>query len=189
MPGTNGRTPGSTGVHKADITSIDFYKFYRTQIEKNTVYDIPKKKFTDILKYINYEIAKRIVTENFEYSMSPRLGSISIKKFKTKFKLDEKGNLIKRKLPVDYGRTNALWKINPEAKKAKKLVYFLNDHSNGYRYKFTWDKSTCIVKNKSFYSFKASREHNRSIAVALFTIENLDYFEFNNNKPFKRTKV
>jgi len=186
--GTQGRDIGATGKHKADIASIDFYNFYKSQIEKNTVYDIPKKQFTDVLKFINSSIARKIVTENFEFQMTPRMGTISIKKFKTKLQLDENGNLIKRKLPIDYGRTNALWAANPEAKKNKKLVYFLNDHSNGYRYKFTWDKTSCITRNKSFYSFKASREHNRSIAVALFTIDNLDYFEFNNNKAFKSVK-
>lgn len=166
------------GKYKAEVATTNFYKYYISNIEKGTVYDIDKTLFTKILKDINKEIMKLIVTTNYEFVMPYRLGTLSIKKFKTKLKLDTDGNLIKSNIPIDYGKTLALWKVSPEAKEAKKVVYFLNKHTDGYRYTFHWDKKIAVLKNKSAYQFKASRANNRMINVALLTIEGLDFFEF-----------
>jgi hypothetical protein len=166
------------GKYKADVGSKDFYKHYKSTIEKKTVYDVEKALFTKILKEINTEIMKLIITSNYEFTMPYRLGTLSIKKFKTKLKLDKNGDLIKSKIPIDYGKTLALWRVNPEAKLNKKVIYFLNDHTDGYRYTFHWNKTVSNIKNKSAYQFKASRNNNRMINKALLTIEGLDFFEY-----------
>lgn len=166
------------GKRNASVTTKDFYKFYKSSIEKNTVYDITKTQYTAILKYLNTEISKLIITENFEYSIVPNMGILCIRKYKKKLKLDEKGNLIKTKLPVNYMATKQLWERDPKMKEAKKLIYFINEHSDGYMFKFFWDKTNCRTTNKNFYMFKASRTNNRLINTAISTIEHLDYFEF-----------
>lgn len=166
------------GKYKADVATKEMFNCYQNRIEKKSIYDIEKKIFVAILKRINGRIIENIITTNYEFVMPFRLGTLSVKKFKTRLKLDADGNLVKSKIPVDYGKTLALWKVNPEARAAKKLVYFLNDHTDGFRYTFNWDKRTCNVRNRSIYCFKASRKNNRNINVALSTIEHLDFFEY-----------
>ncbi len=178
----------SKGKRNATVTTKDFYKFYKKSIEKKTVYDITKTQYTAIIKYLNEEISKMIITENFEYSLVPNMGTLCIRKFKKKLKLDKDGKLIKTKLQVNYHATKTLWSMNPEAKKLKKLVYFINEHSDGYIFKFYWDKSNCRTLNKSFYLFKASRTNNRAINIASATIEHLDYFEFKKSPIIRRDK-
>jgi len=178
----------SKGKFKSSVATNDFYKYYKTNIEKDSVYDISKKEYTAILKDINKEIMQLIITTNFEFQMIPNMGNLSIRKAKSKLKLDKEGNLIKSKIPVDYGKTNALWRADPEAKKKKKLVYFLNDHTEGFRFKFFWDKNNCKVTNKAYYNFRASRDNNRAINVAINTIDHLDYFEFRKNLIIRKEK-
>jgi len=171
-------TKRTIGKHKADISTKNFYRYYVKNTPKNSIYNLTPRQYGNILKDINIEIMKLIITTNFELQITPRLGTLSIKKFKTKLVLDKNGDLIKTRLSIDFGKTNALWKVDPEAKKNKKVVYHINRHTDGYRYKFYWNKKYCAVKHKSFYTFKAARDNNRMIASAINTIPNLDYFEF-----------
>lgn len=177
------------GKYKAGVATKEMYKHYKNNVEKNSVYDVTKTVYTKILKEINSKIMNLIITTNYEFVMPYRLGTLSIKKFKTRLKLDENGNLIKSKLPVDYGKTNLLWKLDPEAKAKKKVIYFLNEHTDGYRHVFHWDKRSSNITNKSIYTFKASRENNRNINKALLTIEGLDFFEFKKTYIFRKDKI
>lgn len=174
----SGRNKGAIGKHKKDVSTKNFYKYYTKHTPKNSVYNLTPRLYGTILKEINAEIMKLIITTNFEYQIVPKLGTLSIKKFKTKLVLDEEGNLVKTRLSIDFGKTNALWKADPIAKENRKVVYHINRHTDGYRYKFYWNKKYSTVKNKSFYTFKAARDNNRMIATAINTIPNLDYFEF-----------
>jgi len=59
-----------------------------------------------------------------------------------------------------------------------KLVYHLNEHTNGYNYFIRWFKRG-IIKNKSKYRFIPTRDFRRTLAKLIKSKE-MDYFE--NNK-------
>ena len=78
----------------------------------------------------------------------------------------------------EYANTNKLWSTNKEAKKNKKLVFHLNDHSNGYQHRWFWEKRESNIPNHSAYCFLPSRLNKRTLAKALKD-ENtdIDFFE------------
>ena len=69
---------------------------------------------------------------------------------------------------VDWKTTKQLWANNPEAKEAKRLIYFTNEHSDFKIYKLQWIKKIAdinnLYRNKKFYKFKHSRANNRAKA-------------------------
>jgi hypothetical protein len=83
---------------------------------------------------------------------------IYIKKFKPS---NPKKNIDFKTTKELYGEWN---KNNPDD---KKKVYHKNLHSSGYSGRWYWDKSTCVVTNKSLYRFSATRANSRATSQAI----------------------
>lgn len=81
-------------------------------------------------------------------------------------------------MQVDWPNTWEYWKKNPVAAENKKLIYYINDHSDNFRFKIRWDKYG-IKSSKIFtYSFKPSRLLSRKLAAHLLDPEtNKNYSE------------
>jgi hypothetical protein len=65
---------------------------------------------------------------------------------------------------------------DPEAKAANKKVYNLNEHYDGYRVRFHWNKSLCNFTNVHLIKLKIARQYKRYLAKCIKTGE-YDYFE------------
>ena len=122
-------------------------------------YKVGYKKYRTICEEFNKDIIEDILLKAKEFKLPYRLGSLRVKKKK-----------------MNYGRKNKL-KINwLETNKHKKVIYHLNDHTNGFNYRWFWSKINAIIKNKSVYSFQATRTNKRRLAALLKNNE-VDYFE------------
>lgn len=132
-------------------TIADFYKSYLEYVEKETVYDVGYKKFRMILNdYFKY-IANQVMLEGKEFKFPCRLGTLQIIKHRPK-------NYNSKSLRIDF----------QSSKQLGKKIYFLNEHSDGYKYRFHYCKQNCLVKNKSKYQFVASRANKRNLAKIIF---------------------
>ena len=154
----------------------DVFKFYKKNhtSEKN----ITSAEFSSICKEFNSKITDLILYENFSLLLPFRLGRIRIRKYKPKVHIDQNGELNKSRLRPNWKATNKLWEENEKAKNNKKLVYHLNEHTNGYQHRWFWEKVTSNVKNNSAYSFRPSRNLKRTLAKVLLNDEiDVDYFE------------
>lgn len=161
---------------KADYRVKDIYK--------NEDIEIPYKDFSAFVTECNFELLKAMILENLIIKL-PSMGSLSIKKYKPKV-LNDKGELNKKALKVDYGATRKLWKekypgMTIEQIKEipdRPLVYYTNKHSGGFIYKFYWDKFTSSLPGKSVYQFRPARDHSRFLArlVKDPNVE-IDFFE------------
>lgn len=128
-------------------TVMDFYKFYLTQIERETVYDVEYKIYRQIVEdYFRY-IVEQIMDNSREFKLPCRLGNLSIVKRQPK-------NFDNKSLRIDYH----------ESKIQGKAVYFINDHSDYYKYRFYWSKKDCLLTNKTKYQFVATRFNKRRLA-------------------------
>ena len=124
-------------------------------------YDVGYKTYRKICEDFNKKIMDDILLKSREFKMPFRLGSLRIKKKKMNF-----SSKLKNKLKID-------WKATREN---KKVIYHLNDHTNGFNYRWYWEKKNAIIKNKSIYSFQATRTNKRRLAALLKNNE-IDYFE------------
>lgn len=165
------------GKYNTDYGIIDIYKFYKKAQKEKDLPIIELPIFRKIIKYYNIETCKGIVENSNEFRLPFRLGYLRIRKFKTRIISDANGKLKTGHMHPDWKATKALWLTNPKAKEDKKIVWHTNNHSQGYYYKWYWDKRACNITNSSVYSLTMSRNNKRLISKIVKTKDHIDYYE------------
>ena len=163
------------GKYRADCLSNDIYKYYCETCGNKL--GLSKTEFIDILKKLNDAKFDLIINEAWIFKIPSRLGLFRIRKRKTKFILDKDGNLDTKYLNVDYKATKDLWATDEEARKEKKLIFHFNEHTDGYKFPWYWDKRISNAKNQSLYKVIITRTHNRYKCKVLKSNTKIDYFE------------
>ncbi len=131
-------------------TGKDFYKSYVEYVEDNPLYQVDYKTFRGIINdYFKY-LRDELIENGKEIKLPCRLGTLSIVKHKPK---EYSG----RSLRIDYA----------ESKKYNKVIYHLNDHTGGYKYRFYWNKHNMLTKNKTMYQLIMTRDNKRYLAQIL----------------------
>jgi hypothetical protein len=153
------------GKHKADIRKYDFYSHYR----KHTTYErLDRKAYSAFLKDLLAAYSEAIVKENMELKFG-KLGFVRVQTRKLHF--FKKDGKRAESLQPNWKKTWEYWEEIYPGKtrdeiteiKNKLVVFHENDHTNGEFYRHLWDKTTSIVKYKSFYKFIPSRQYSRLI--------------------------
>jgi len=184
-------------VEKVGIPEI--YKFYKeTLIYKGKRYRskimifkdqhrfiIDQRKFSNILKDFNLELARLLVEENLEFLMPANLGRVRLRKYKRHIRLNEDGTVDLRNQVVDWKATKDLWKkeypglnsIELKKIKGKPLVFHLNEHSENYVVRLFWNKKNCAIINRQVYSLILTRTNKRRIAALIKHDPNTNYYE------------
>jgi len=169
------RTEGKIKIHCGRPEMFRFYN--KNEESKYKKAEVPYSKYSKVLNLFNKGVSKLILENSFEFILPARLGTLRVKKYKTKPKLDENGNLVKKGLSPNWVATKELWASSPDAKEKKTLVYHTNKHSGGYQYKWHYSTYRSNCKNKTAYLFKASRTNKRRLS-SLVQDENFkgDYY-------------
>jgi len=167
---------------KPDYGIKDFFNYYKDNA-KEPILDY--NKFVSIWKDCSHAISKLIIYRNLDFSIPARLGNLQIRKLKSKVFLNPDGSLNKNKLAINYKASWEKWikeypnLTNEEIAKLKdkKPVYHLNEHTDGYRVKWVWDKFTATIKNQSIYSLKMTRQNKQELSKAIKNYKT-DYYEY-----------
>jgi len=140
-------------------TLKSIYDHYIQDKPERSVYNISFNEYRSIIEDFIKEIVKYMLYEAGTFKLPLRLGTMRIVKLKSSYGRN------KRK-PVDFNLT----------KKYGKTIYHFNEHSDGFKYMFKWDKKNCLVKHKTFYRFIPTRTNKRELA---YIIKNrlADFFE------------
>ena len=162
------------GKNTADCLSDDIYKYYCEKYGNK--FNLTKAQFRLILKDLNDAKFKHIINKAWTFRIPARLGDIRIRKRKVLFKLNKDGELDTKYLNVDYNETNKLWARDPKAKKEKRLIFHFNEHTDGYKFPWFWDKRTSNAEGQTYYKVIITRTHNREKSHALKTNSKLDYY-------------
>ena len=151
-----------TRNHKvdSDFGANEYYTYY----VKNGG-TLNRTDFGNILKDLNLAIGEKIL-DGYSFKMPSRMGVLSITK-KKEF-VDYKDGKAVTNRPINFKATMDLWAEYPEAKEQKKLVRYLNKHSNGYIYKIAFNRFYATFKNKSVYSVQVNRWIKRELARKIF---------------------
>lgn len=167
-----------TNKLRVNLTTRKIYWKYRKHVQDNNLgekYLLPEPKYSKIIKLLHENI-KETILSNVVFKM-PHLGyRIKIVKFKRN-PLDKDGNFIPYSFPVDWKETRALWKEHPELKQ-KKLIYILNDHTDGYIYKIKMFPASKVFWHTKFYKFTPSATFKQNLTKILKDPYNKqDYYE------------
>ncbi len=133
----------------------ELYKFYTEQSPNKDVVDKPT--FSKVSSDFN-QIIGQYVLEGKEVKFPSRLGFLRIRKHKNKME--------KESLLTD-------WKLT---KQVGKIVKHLNDHTNGFFFRFYWDKKISNAIKQSYYKFYPVRDLKRGLAYNI-KVNKMDYFE------------
>lgn len=169
------------GKYNTDYSSDDIYKFY----VKSSKHPVDKSLYMRILKDMYGEFIKMCIFENVELILPASLGKLRIQKKKVNIYVDKEGNLVKPILPPDWKKTKELWekkygKLSPEEYdkiEDKPVVPLINEHSDGYRYRWFWDKITSKVLNQSVYHLRMTRTYKTMLAKAIKTVKGLNFYK------------
>ena len=138
---------------------LNAYKQYR---ESGGSTKILKKEFCKISNEFNKHIMEYVFNGD-EVRLPERVGVISVKGKKVETEFDEDLGRISNQAP-DYAETKKLWAKCPECKEKKQMVYHLNEHTDGVRYKFFWSRNRVLIENKSFYTMIFTRTNKRYLS-------------------------
>lgn len=125
----------------------DFYESYCNFIGNNTLYQVDYKTFRALLIDYFIHIKDEVLENGKDFKLPCRLGDLSIVKHKPK-EWTGKSLRIDYKLSKEYG----------------KIIYHLNEHSDGYKYRAHWSKKLSMLKNKTKYQLILTRYNKRRLA-------------------------
>ena len=142
-------------MQKTDINIRSSYKTYKETVST----PVEEKQYLEIANgYMEFLIQK--VLEGEEVTMPARLGTLFIQGVKKNLKFNKDGIPL---LPPNWAATKKLWDSNPDAKATKKIVYCLNEETDGVVYKLHWSKNRVPIENKLYYNFILTRSNKRAI--------------------------
>lgn len=166
------------GRFKIDKGIGDGYRYYLKHIKDYPEeFHIDRAKYGKILKEIHQEIVHKLLYNAESFRMPCGLPSIRVKKFKRKVRFKEDGSIDPKSLAINWKATRELWEKNSKAKEQKKLVYFINDHTDGYSAYIAMEKLSSNVPNLNVYNFVSLRDNDRHLAKILLDPYNkIDYY-------------
>ena len=135
-------------------TITDIYKYYTDNYEYEVDYSIYKDVVSSFFKLLR----DNLIEEGKTIKIPFNLGYLDVVKSKKWLKAN--------KLSVDFKSTNELGKV----------IYYLNDHSDGYKYMCHWSKIGSKVSNLNKYRFVLTRANKRRLAQIILNKER-DYIE------------
>jgi hypothetical protein len=154
-------------------------------LDKRSDFNVSFQEYCEVIRLFNKKAKDAIIYNSWVFKLPYRLGTIYIKKIKITLALDENGEVDTRKLVPDWPKTHALWsRIYPDKSKIelkeirnKKIVYLLNEHTDGYKFIVRWQKKYCNVAGHGPYEFVFAKDNRRELARLLKSNPNITYYE------------
>jgi hypothetical protein len=138
-------------------TFVEMYDDYIKDVAKDSPYYVTFKEYTEINNLFWKEISHAIINEGRMFHMPFMLGDTYVDKIKLDYN---------NRLPIDWQLTT----------RTGKVIYNLNEHSEGYRYELKWNKKVCQFNNNYLFRLVYTRANKRLLAKNIKT-RKTDYFE------------
>lgn len=128
------------------ITLKDYYDYFKKQ---GLMKGFRKYEYTRVVNSY-FEKMAELILEGNEIRLPHKLGKLFIQGRKMDFN-------IKNKLPIDWISTKKLWLKNPKFKEENKFVYYINSHTDNYRYYLRWSTRNSPVQFKTCFKLTPLR--------------------------------
>ena len=148
--------------NKQSATIRDMY----AQYHKDNKNDVSYNTFKTILNEFNSELKNCLLESSEGFKMPFGLGYVQIVKYKPK-------SYTKKSLSIDY-KSSAQY---------GKIIYHLNEHSNGYKYRLYWSKIPQTFPDRYKYQLQLVRQNKRDLAQLIFNHK--DYINVDDIQIYK----
>jgi hypothetical protein len=135
------------------------YDEYIKDISEDSPYYVTFKEYTAINNLFWKEISHKIIDEGLSFHMPFMMGDTYVEKSKLDYN---------NRLPIDWQLTTQTGKV----------IYNLNEHSQGYKYELKWNKHVCTFQNNYLFKLVYTRANKRQLAKNIKSKKS-DYFEKN----------
>ena len=132
------------------------YKYYKA----NSPYKVEYRLYKRILDKMSQIIAEAVLDRSEGFKMPCGLGYIQVGKYQPK-------NYNSKSLSIDYKSTREYGKV----------IYHLNEHSNGYKYRLHWSRVPMTFADRYKYQLCLVRANKRKLAQLIFNKH--DYLNIN----------
>ena len=132
------------------------YNYYKA----NSPYKVEYSLYKSILDRMSQIIAEAVLDRSEGFKMPCGLGYIQVGKYQPK-------NYNSKSLSIDYKLTREYGKV----------IYHLNEHSNGYKYRLHWSKVPMTFADRYKYQLCLVRANKRKLAQLIFNKH--DYLNIN----------
>ena len=172
-----GRSKRGPGKIKIGLGIREGYKHYKEAVkDAPEQFQIDSATYRKIMKEAHLHIVDQIINDIEEVRFPAGMPSFRVKKYKRKIRVKD-GQIVKNGLAVNWKATRELWDSDEKAKEAKKLIYFLNDHTDGYSAMVWMNRVTHSIPKFTPYQFRPTRDVNRQLAeVLLDPFNRKDYY-------------
>ncbi len=127
---------------------------YKSFCKKNPTIKLDFDKWKGIIYDFNYSFRDYVLETGFKVKMPFGFGEFAINKKKAKRVVHLPDGRQFINLSVDWKKT----------KEIGKKIYQFNDHTEGYKYTWSWFKKTARLKQTGLWYFKPSRVSSRLLA-------------------------
>lgn len=154
--------PGKRGLNKIKNchTPKEMYLDYIKDISEDSPYYVTFEEYLDISGDFYKDLINKVIVESRTVLLPNRMGSLTVMKKKPKL-------INKSTVTIDWEITNKYGN--------GKAIYFINDHSKGFKFRFIWSKKECMCVNRFLYRLVLSRNNKRFLAKCIK--EGTDYIE------------
>lgn len=146
--------------------SYTIYDMYKPFVNENIDIEVSYSDFKAVLDSCNKFILETLQNSSEGFKMPYGLGYLIIVKYLPKEYSD-------KSLSCDY----------KTSKQLNKKIYYLNEHSNGYKYRLYWSKLPKTFSDRYKYQLMFTRENKRNLAKLIF--KHKDYINVNDIQIYK----
>ena len=146
--------------------SYTIYDMYKPFVNENIDVEVSYSDFKAVLDSCNKFILETLQNSSEGFKMPYGLGYLIIVKY----------------LPKEYSSKSLSYDYKT-SKQLNKKIYYLNEHSNGYKYRLYWSKLPKTFSDRYKYQLMFTRENKRNLAKLIF--KHKDYTNVNDIQIYK----
>lgn len=135
--------------------------------ENKQVYEYLKtmgySKYKKLIREINGKIAKHVIEDPLGIKLPYGMGNYSLMKRRSNIYsvIQKTKRFDERKINTKYRFVISNYTDWKMTKETGKRVLFMNDHSDGYKFIFHWDKKRTVFPNKDMYYIAMESKWNK----------------------------
>ena len=146
--------------------SYTIYDMYKPFVDENIDVEVSYSDFKAVLDSCNKFILETLQNSSEGFKMPYGLGYLIIVKY----------------LPKEYSSKSLSYDYKT-SKQLNKKIYYLNEHSNGYKYRLYWSKLPKTFSDRYKYQLMFTRQNKRNLAKLIF--KHKDYINVNDIQIYK----
>lgn len=140
---------------KTDMNIRKTYKEYKASSESPII----EKDYVKINNMFMKFVSENML-DGHEVTLPAKVGVLFVGGTKRNNITDENGTV---RLAPNWKQTKELRQNNEKARLEKRVVYCLNEHTEGVSYRITWSVARVPIPNKTIFKFRATRINKRRL--------------------------